>query len=76
MAGGQTTGRRRVLCRHRVGGRPVADLAAAWGLEPSQARDLLQAAGEKGYLTPGTRGKTSRALTERAHNLLKKGSSS
>ena len=42
------------------------------GDEPSQARDMLQAAGEKGYLTLGTRGKTSRALTDKAKELLSK----
>jgi hypothetical protein len=59
----------------RGGRRPVADLAVAWKLEHQQARDLLQAAGEKGFLTPGTRGKTSRALTEKAKALLAKESS-
>jgi hypothetical protein len=60
----------------RGGRRPVADLAKAWSLKPSQARDMLQAAGAKGYLTPGTQGKTSRALTEKAKALLNKESRS
>ena len=57
----------------RGGRRPVADLADAWNLTRSRARDLLQAAKEKGFLTPGTPGKTSRALTDRARELLQKG---
>jgi hypothetical protein len=54
----------------RGGRTPVVALAQAKGLERSQARDLLQAAQKKGLLTPGTRGRTSRALTDKAKRLL------
>ena len=50
----------------RGGRRPVADLAEAWKIKHSQARDMLQAATDKGFLTDGTPGKTSRALTDKA----------
>lgn len=53
------------------GGRhPVKALAEAWKLTPPQARDLLQAAKEKGYLTAGRLGVASRTLTEKARHLL------
>ena len=55
----------------RVGGRaPVAALAKQWGLAPTVARDLLQVAKEKGFLTAGRQGVASRALTDRAKKLL------
>ena len=50
----------------RGGRRPVADLAEAWKVKHTQARDMLQAATDKGFLTAGTQGKTSRALTDKA----------
>jgi hypothetical protein len=59
-----------LLYVERGGRRPVADLADAWKLKPSQARDLLQTATQKGLLTAGTRGRTSRALTDKAKTLL------
>ena len=49
------------------GQHPVKDLAAAWKLKDhAQARDLLQAARKKGFLSPGRLGVTSRALTDKA----------
>jgi hypothetical protein len=54
-------------------GTPVAELAKAWNLRPSQARDLLTAATRKGFLTAGKRGVKSRTLTDRAKALLKEG---
>lgn len=56
----------------RGGRRPVADLADAWHIGHRQATDLLQVAGEQGLLTRGTKGKTSRALTDKAKALLAK----
>lgn len=56
-----------------AGRRPVAALAERWHITRSQARDLLQEAKERGFLTPGTPGKMSRALTDKARALLQKG---
>lgn len=54
-----------------IGGRrPVAELAKRWKLKPTQARDLLNAATEKEFLTPGRPGVASRGLTDKAKQLL------
>ena len=53
-----------------TGRRPVADLAAAWQLKHVQARDLLQKARRKGFLTAGVQGTASRGLTNQAKALL------
>jgi hypothetical protein len=59
------------------GRHPVAALAKAWKLSPSQARDLLTAARRKGFLTSATQqGRTSRDLTDHAKELLAKRSQS
>jgi hypothetical protein len=54
----------------QAGRRPVAALAKEWHLKATQARDVLQAAKEKGLLTAGRQGVASRALTERAKQML------
>jgi hypothetical protein len=52
------------------GQHPVKDLATVMHLRPSQARDLLQTARNKGFLTPGRQGVRSRALTAKARERI------
>jgi transposase-like protein len=54
-----------------IGGRRrVIELAKRWGIERTQARDLLNACTQKGYLTRGRPGVASRGLTDHALQIL------
>jgi hypothetical protein len=50
--------------------RPVADLAAEYGMKPSAARDLIHTCREKGMLPKSRPGLKGGPLTEKARSLL------
>lgn len=52
--------------------RPVAYLAERYGLKPTQVRDLIHKARERGLLTKSRRGQASGRLTEEAKDLLRR----